>query len=246
MNGYIKIFGKGQNSVVYNQLSSDSGGISFFNTGGNVGIGTTTPGYKLHVIGNTTITDVLLVQSTTGTGFIKLNATTFGTYGNIDMNGNFTMYKNGQNATISNYFSCELNGNSFFNTGGSVAIGTDQSNGYKLNVNGNIKCTEVIADNGSNYAIRDDISTSGNTSLTANDKNKLLVITPTVNITLTLPATNVVGKGAFYKIANRATAYTITINNSSNTAQLVLYPSQVGEIIALDSTSTGTWFVAAP
>jgi len=113
--------GSGKIMTNFGNFANLTGTTGHYLMNGNVGIGTTSPGYKLDVAG-----DIRATGSVYGTfaGTVPASQVSAGTFGSGVGNGNFTFPAN-----------LYVNGN--------VGIGTT-SPGYKLDVAGNIRATGVI------------------------------------------------------------------------------------------------------
>ena len=151
-------------------LSANSGNFKF--TGGNVGIGTTSPDVKLHIVGDGDRLEI----SSADYDLIKMGA--YGDSGADLDNGFLNLSLDG-----SEKIRLLANGTSYFN-GGNVGIGTTSPNA-KLNVNGNIKIegtnslffggsasvpSWAINSSGNDLIINDQATTSGDVLFT-NDGN---------------------------------------------------------------------------
>ena len=130
------------------------------------------------------------------------------------------------------------------NNAGNVGIGTVTPN-FRLDVNGSARVTGGITGRISNYDIHK-IENNIETFTLEPYKGYFIIFKGKANCTFTLPAAAVAKSGAYYKVANLTTAYNITFKNSSNDNILILYPSQVAELIASDESSPGTWEILAP
>jgi|GEM_PF-1425855 len=125
-SGTLYLKNAGSTSIALN-----GGGDSYFvNTGGNLGIGTTEPGYPLHI-----------KRSAAGTAFAVQDNTTYAMSMSVNNLGSGTLYlKNaGSNSIVLNG-----GGDSYFNTGGGVGIGTTNPGSYTLAVEGKIGCRELV------------------------------------------------------------------------------------------------------
>ena len=136
-NDTSSIYGDGDDFTILTYGGRDitfrpgSGNVIFFpSSGGNVGIGTSSPGAKLDVNG-----------SVNGTEYITVSKG--GSY-RVGMNGQTNGYIIGRNDNVENKFQIHSNGNTWFN-GGNVGIGTTSPDA-KLAVNGNIHVKEVKVD----------------------------------------------------------------------------------------------------
>ena len=129
-------------------------------------------------------------------------------------------------------------------------VGINNANPYYLlDVSGTARVTNGIIGRISNYDIKV-ISTTQTITDTIKFKGMFILFkNATSNIIFNLPSTYSASMGAYYKVANLTTAYNITFKNSSNDNILILYPSQVAELIASDDTPVagpGTWEILAP
>jgi hypothetical protein len=123
---------------MYNAGTEDASEINFspqiaFKNTGNVGIGTTTPNYKLDVVGN-----LRTSQQISASQFITVDKG--GAY-RVALNGQADGYISGRNDAVQDRFLINSNGVSFLN-GGNVGIGTTTPD-QKLTVDGVVKCEEV-------------------------------------------------------------------------------------------------------
>lgn len=104
--------------------------------GGNVGIGTTTPGLKTHING---ITGFPATTGTAQTGVLRLQGLSNNAVLDFGVNGVSGAYLQSTNQTALNAnYPLFLNPN-----GGNVGIGTTDTKGYKFAVNGNVIATAV-------------------------------------------------------------------------------------------------------
>jgi hypothetical protein len=116
-------------SGTYNtQINSQNNGHSFFNSGGNVGIGTTSPSQQLHI--NRSTGANLRLQSSTSIWDVQSDAFSYGTFG-------FVNYTNGPADAATSMIIKSSNGY--------VGIGT-ASPDAKLAVKGTIHAEEVKVD----------------------------------------------------------------------------------------------------
>lgn len=118
----------------------------YINAAGNVGFGTSTPGYKLDVVGN----DIALEESYP---FLYLNSTLTGGNAGInftenDVDNGWIFYDESEdvlrfNASSGSGYRNDL----IIKADGRVCIGTTTAaTGYALNVNGKAVCTEVLVE----------------------------------------------------------------------------------------------------
>jgi hypothetical protein len=108
---------------------------------GNVGIGTTAPGYKLHVVGDVMIDNGVLRWQNANPQIVT-TWDTMDIYLDTDNNVNadiFRIWHNGPPGSATNVFT--------INNAGNVGIGTT-SPAYKLDVNGDIRTTGCLVYNG--------------------------------------------------------------------------------------------------
>jgi hypothetical protein len=77
-------------------------------------------------------------------------------------------------------------------------------------------------------------------------RGRYILFKGTSNIDFHLPSAANAKLGAYYKVANLTSASNITFINTSGTNILILYPSQVAELIASDQDTPGTWEILAP
>lgn len=143
----LYVEGAGSTSATTNTLFSNSSGTALFfvDNGGNVGIGTPTPSYRLHVSGNSNVDPVAIIQQTNiyGHGILQFDrasnvrgaALMFSTSGTADWYSG-VLYNNGQPAT--SYMIATNNdvddAKLVITTAGNVGIGTSTVLTPKLNV----------------------------------------------------------------------------------------------------------------
>lgn len=132
------LLGSTASSSALVKLGGTSGASSYFNTGGNVGIGTSNPTYKFEVSGQFSIGSgvaggaALYSNSSNTLTLQSTNSQLFMTSNNIELNANSTGYLDLRTA----YTSRIRVANS-----GNIGIGTT-SPGQKLDVNGNIRSSD--------------------------------------------------------------------------------------------------------
>lgn len=161
-------YGQTNSSVNFYRGSDVLGGFLTFNTSddtermrinydGNVGIGTTSPGSKLHVAGSGAI---IKLQNTS---FEDTDNQFHGWLGGYDKSGD-EIWWIGEGSSTSKQLGLFTNRAGYdlklFNKGngiivkgdGNVGIGTEDTKGFKLGVNGKIAATEVKVANYANWA----------------------------------------------------------------------------------------------
>ena len=97
---------------------------NIYNDGGNVGIGTTSPGHALQVVSNTAGTSAMVLQNTTPTGWTSIDY--YGDDNNMDFTTGFA------NSAAGGIFS----GNAYLNSYGNNFLLTTNSTEYSLFMNG--------------------------------------------------------------------------------------------------------------
>jgi hypothetical protein len=117
---------------------------------GNVGIGSSDPQAKLDVNGDintsgTIYSQYLNITSTNTTGFVKLGVYNNTQYGQLDMNGYFTLYEKGTDNNPYVVLSSDPGTNSYFNNG-NVGIGISDPQA-KLDVNGTTNIRGALSTN---------------------------------------------------------------------------------------------------
>ena len=128
--GYLDIWGEGNNERIW--FNGKANQPSWINTGGNVGIGTTSPDKELTIFTTTQYGGINVQDSTSNCGVIA----------RIDEGtGYLDIWGEGNNERI--WFNGKANQPSWINTGGNVGIGTDGP-AEKLHVIGNIRLTGAI------------------------------------------------------------------------------------------------------
>jgi hypothetical protein len=137
---------------VTGSLAVSSSQNSYFVGGGNLGIGTTSPAYKLDVSGSTRVNDTLTVKRSTAGSLVEfrnqsdnliVGAIQHGSSGGISVLGGSTYYNNGIVIGIGNIISFSTNGTGEkmrIDASGNVGIGTTSPNA-KLNVSGSVTIT---------------------------------------------------------------------------------------------------------
>ena len=112
----------------FRAIETTAGNVIF--NGGNVGIGTSSPSYKLHVVGSAGFDNGASGDAITllNGGFIQSSLIRFRGFST-----QFVIQDNSYNTKFAVSTSGSL---SYFNTGGNVAIGTTTDAGFKLDVNG--------------------------------------------------------------------------------------------------------------
>jgi len=173
-NGYISL----GPSFVYNNASGEQFRISHSN--GYVGIGTTSPGYKLHVNGNATIggggtsgTDAIInINSGSGSGGESyLNLKRNNVSGFI-LNHTATAIQIRALANIDMLFHTNNLERARITSGGNLLIGTTTDAGVKLNVNGTILCNNELQFTNSAMRI---YRSSDNMKFRTNNTDKLTI-----------------------------------------------------------------------
>ena len=139
-----------------------SGSNAYFNLTGNVGIGTTIPQTKLHVVGGEIRLAGQGTSGVTSTSFVSFydsnNSTRYGWLGDGSVtNNDITLYADAGNAL--HFATNGVNDRMFINTSGNVSIGTTDSKGYMFAVNGTaiaVAMTVKLNTNWPDYVFRPD------------------------------------------------------------------------------------------
>jgi len=135
LNGQSDGYVTGRDAANQDKFLISSNGNSYFN-GGNVGIGTLAPAFKLDVAGNLRTTSFINARE-------YITVDNGGSY-RVALNGQSDGYVTGRDVTSQDKFLISANGNSYFN-GGNVGIGTTNPQ-QKLHVKGTVYSTEVKVD----------------------------------------------------------------------------------------------------
>lgn len=126
--------------------------------GTKVGIGTLNPTYELDVKGTIAVDNLVRVQKD-GSYRIALSAAADG-------------YVSGRNASLETKFLVTSNGTSYFN-GGNMGIGTTNTLGFKLAVNGHLRAKEITVDTGwADFVFQNDYSLPTLSDVEAHIKEK--------------------------------------------------------------------------
>jgi len=123
-------------------------GFYWDNTNARLGIGTSSPTYKLHVVGSAGFDNGASGDAITllNGGFIQAGLIRFRGFST-----NFILQDNSYNTKFSISTAGSL---SYFNTGGNVAIGTTTDAGFKLDVNGTARVSgSLTVASGSNFVL---------------------------------------------------------------------------------------------
>ncbi len=123
-----------------NQFANN--GSSIYYTSGNLGVGTTAPGAKLHVLSNGDVAHEIFDTTATTNKRVRINFAQNGVQNmeiatDYGMNNTADLYiYNRATTQVAAYFN--PNGNVWFNPTGNVGIGTTDPGSYKLSVAGNV------------------------------------------------------------------------------------------------------------
>jgi hypothetical protein len=193
-------------------------------TTGNIGIGTSTPAYKLHVVGSAGFDNGASGDSITllNDGFIKSSLIRFRGFST-----QFVIQDNSYNTKFAVSTSGSL---SYFNTGGNVAIGTTTDAGFRLDVNGTARVANSLDINNNNgIAIA---RVNANLTVASGGASPFSIIDfkapPAINGTVGLPSGRIVS--GFDNTVYAGTR--VTIQNATG-------PSTYVDVLSVYGTSVG-------
>jgi hypothetical protein len=227
--------------VVYNSggtLTADSG---FVYSGSNIGIGTTSPAYKLDVSGSTRVNDTLTVKRSTASSLVEfrnqsdnliVGAIQHDSSGGISVLGGSTYHNNGIVIGIGNIIAFSTNGTGEkmrIASSGNVGIGTTSPNA-KLDVSGSVTITGSL-----NVTAGITGSLLGTASYASNALSSSYALTSTsasYALSASFAPTNTTGSftGSFTGSLLGTASYAnnaLTASNSQNAQDILIYVKNV-------------------
>jgi uncharacterized protein (TIGR02145 family) len=220
--------GTGSETEGYHAFTLNGNEYLRIKSGGNVGIGTTTPAYKLDVSGTGRFTQPVIVGTPTAT-----NHATTKSYVDSTISG-------GSGSTVGYW---TMNGTNIYNSNvGNVGIGTTSPE-VKLDVAGNIQASGYIR----GVTIKGTVDTAAATvakTVSIADYNPvvgdLLAITFSFGNTASYPTLNINGTGAKNIRLNNSNANTTNFSLTAGATVLMYYDGNYYQIMGSQRTSDST------